>query len=155
MPKRGRSTVRDLRRDNRSMLLSSLYFGQSCSRHDLCGTTGLSPASVSNVVRELIDEGIVAEAGSADSDGGRPRVLLQINADHGYVIGVDVGDVECGRWRRGGVGGLDIGSLGRSKAREKGEAGDPCECSDAPCHFESALGVRMKPARAGAGDSST
>src|SRR5580704_11248088 len=92
MLKRRRSTVRDLHRDNRSVLLSSLYFDQSCSRHDLCETTGLSPASVSNVVRELIHEGIVAEAGSADSEGGRPRVLLQINADYGYVIGVDVGE---------------------------------------------------------------
>jgi predicted NBD/HSP70 family sugar kinase len=92
MLKRRRSTVRDLRRDNRAVLLSSLFFDQPCSRHDLCEATGLSPASVSNVVRELIHEGIVAEAGSADSDGGRPRVLLQINADYGYVIGVDVGE---------------------------------------------------------------
>ncbi len=92
MLERKRSTVRDLRRDNRSVLLSSLYFDQPRSRHDLSEATGLSPASVSNVVRELIDEGIVAEAGSVDSDGGRPRVLLQINADYGYVIGVDVGE---------------------------------------------------------------
>src|ERR1035438_9890487 len=89
---RKRSTVRDLRRDNRSVLLSSLYFDQPRSRHDLSEATGLSPASVSNVVRELIDEGIVAEAGSVDSDGGRPRILLQINPDYGYVIGVDVGE---------------------------------------------------------------
>jgi predicted NBD/HSP70 family sugar kinase len=92
MLERRRSTVRDLRRDNRSVLLSSLYFDQPRSRHDLSEATGLSPASVSNVVRELIDEGIVAEAGSVDSDGGRPRVLLQINPDYGYVIGVDVGE---------------------------------------------------------------
>jgi predicted NBD/HSP70 family sugar kinase len=92
MLERRRSTVRDLRRDNRSVLLSSLYFDQPRSRHDLSDATGLSAASVSNVVRELIDEGIVAEAGSVDSDGGRPRVLLQINPDYGYVIGVDVGE---------------------------------------------------------------
>ncbi len=91
MLQRRRSTVRDVRRDNRSVLLSSLYFDRSCCRHDLCRATGLSPASVSNVVRELIGEGVVAEAGSANSEGGRPRVLLQINADYGYVIGVDVG----------------------------------------------------------------
>jgi predicted NBD/HSP70 family sugar kinase len=89
---RRRWTVRDLRRDNRSVLLSSLFFGQPCSRQDLSEATGLSPASVSNVIRELIGEGIVTEAGSVDSDGGRPRVLLQINADYGYVIGVDVGE---------------------------------------------------------------
>jgi predicted NBD/HSP70 family sugar kinase len=92
MLERKRSTVRDLRRDNRSVLLSSLYFDQPRSRHDLSQSTGLSPASVSNVVRELIGEGIVAEAGSVDSEGGRPRVLLQVNPDYGYVIGVDVGE---------------------------------------------------------------
>jgi predicted NBD/HSP70 family sugar kinase len=89
---RRRWTVRDLRRDNRSVLLWSLYFGQQCSRQDLSEATGLSPASVSNVIRELIREGIVLEAGSVDSDGGRPRVLLEINSDYGYVIGVDVGE---------------------------------------------------------------
>src|SRR3984893_3472637 len=93
MPERRRWTVRDLRRDNRSVLLSSLFFDQPCSRQELSEETGLSPASVSNVVRELIDDGIVVEAGSVDSDGGRPRVLLQVNPDYGYVIGVDVGEI--------------------------------------------------------------
>src|SRR5918999_2394644 len=89
---RKRGTVRDLRRDNRSVLLWSLYFDQPMSRQDLSQATGLSPASVSNVTRELISEGIVVEAGSVDSDGGRPRVLLRFNPDHCYVIGVDVGE---------------------------------------------------------------
>jgi predicted NBD/HSP70 family sugar kinase len=39
-----------------------------------------------------MDEGIVIEAGSVDSDGGRPRVLLRVNPDYGYVVGVDVGE---------------------------------------------------------------
>jgi predicted NBD/HSP70 family sugar kinase len=93
MRERRRWTVRDLRRDNRSVLLSSLFFDQPRSRPELSEATGLSPASVSNVVRELIGEGLVVEAGSVDSDGGRPRVLLQINPDYGYVIGVDVGEI--------------------------------------------------------------
>jgi predicted NBD/HSP70 family sugar kinase len=110
MLERRRSTVRDLRRDNRSVLLSALYFGQPCSRHDLSEATGLSAASVSNVVRELIDEGIAAEAGSVDSDGGRPRVLLQVNPDYGYVIGVDVGET------RVHVGLFDLMMTERAKA---------------------------------------
>jgi predicted NBD/HSP70 family sugar kinase len=89
---RKRGTVRDLRRDNRSVLLWSLYFDRPRSRQDLSETTGLSPASVSNVIRELIDEGIVVEAGLVESDGGRPRVLLEINTEYGHVIGVDVGE---------------------------------------------------------------
>jgi predicted NBD/HSP70 family sugar kinase len=89
---RKRSTVRDLRRDNRSVLLWSLFFGQPCSRQDLGWATGLSTGSVSNVVRELIGDGIVTEAGSVDSDGGRPRALLRMDAEYGRVIGVDVGE---------------------------------------------------------------
>lgn len=92
MMERRRGTVRDLRRDNRSVLLWSLYFDQPRSRQDLSRATGLSPASVSNVVRELIDEGIVIEAGLVDSDGGRPRVLLEMNPEYGHVVGVDVGE---------------------------------------------------------------
>jgi predicted NBD/HSP70 family sugar kinase len=92
MVERTRSTVRDLRRDNRSVLLWSLFFDQPCSRQGLSDATGLSTASVSNVTRELISEGIVAEAGSVDSDGGRPRVLLRMNPDYGYVVGIDVGE---------------------------------------------------------------
>jgi predicted NBD/HSP70 family sugar kinase len=89
---RRRGTVRDLRRENRAAVLWSLYFSRPGSRQDLSAATGLSPASVTNVVRELIEDGIVTEAGSEDSDGGRPRVLLDINPDYGYVIGVDIGE---------------------------------------------------------------
>jgi predicted NBD/HSP70 family sugar kinase len=89
---RRRGTVRDLRRENRAAVLWSLYFSRPGSRQDLSAATGLSPASVTNVVRELLEAGIVTEAGSEDSDGGRPRVLLDINPDYGYVIGVDIGE---------------------------------------------------------------
>ena len=92
MRERRRWTVHDLRRDNRSVLLASLFFAHARSRQELSRATGLSPASVSNVVRDLIDDGIVVEAGSVDSDGGRPRMLLEVNPDHGYVVGVDVGE---------------------------------------------------------------
>lgn len=89
-PRRG--TVLDLRRENRAVVLWSLYFSRPASRQDLSAATGLSVASVTCVVRGLLDEGIITEAGSEDSDGGRPRVLLDINPDYGYVIGVDIGE---------------------------------------------------------------
>ncbi|MDX6740505.1 ROK family transcriptional regulator [Actinocorallia sp. A-T 12471] len=92
MAERKRGTVRDLRRDNRSVLLRALYFGDPRSRQELSAETGLSPASVSNVVRDLMNEGIAVEVGSVDSDGGRPRVLLRVNPAYGHVIGVDVGE---------------------------------------------------------------
>jgi predicted NBD/HSP70 family sugar kinase/biotin operon repressor len=92
MRERRRWTVHDLRRDNRSALLSSLFFEEPRSRQQLSEATGLSPASVSNVVRDLIDEGIVVEADSVGSNGGRPRALLQVSPDYGYIVGVDVSE---------------------------------------------------------------
>ncbi|HEX4831052.1 MAG TPA: ROK family protein [Trebonia sp.] len=99
--------MRDLRRDNRAAVLWSLYLSQSAparpqfaqsllyqerSRQDLSVATGLSAASVTNVIRELLDERIVIETGLAESDGGRPRAMLGMNPGYGYVIGVDVGE---------------------------------------------------------------
>lgn len=87
-----RTTVRDLRRHNRSALLSRLFFDGPLSRHELSSLTGLSAATVSNVTGELIEERIVVEAGLIDSDGGRPRVLLRVDPHYGHVVGVDVGE---------------------------------------------------------------
>jgi predicted NBD/HSP70 family sugar kinase len=87
-----RGTVLDLRRGNRSALLRALYFDAPTSRQELGAATGLSAASVSNVVSELIDVGLVVEAGIVNSDGGRPRTLIEINRDYGRVIGIDLGE---------------------------------------------------------------
>ncbi|WP_327288157.1 ROK family transcriptional regulator [Streptomyces sp. NBC_01198] len=92
MAERGKRTVRDLRRGNRASLLRHLYFEGPLSRQELGRDTGLSAGSISNVVGELIADGMVEEAGAVESDGGRPRILLQVAPGYGYVVGVDVGE---------------------------------------------------------------
>ncbi|MBM9507000.1 ROK family transcriptional regulator [Actinacidiphila acididurans] len=92
MAERGKRTVRDLRRGNRASLLRHLYFEGPLSRQELGRDTGLSAGSISNVVGELIADGMVEEAGAVESDGGRPRTLLQVAPGYGYVVGVDVGE---------------------------------------------------------------
>ncbi|MFD3699155.1 ROK family protein [Streptomyces sp. NPDC058646] len=90
----GRSgrTVRDLRRGNRSAVLQRLYFGGPMSRQELGPVTGLSSGSVSNVVGELVADGLLEEAGVVDSDGGRPRTLLRVTPGSAHMFGVDVGE---------------------------------------------------------------
>jgi len=85
-------TVRDLRRANRTAVLQRLYFDGPLSRFELGPATGLSSGSVSNVVADLVADGLVEEAGSVDSDGGRPRTLLRVAPASGHMIGVDVGE---------------------------------------------------------------
>ncbi|MGW7378189.1 ROK family protein [Streptomyces sp. NPDC054794] len=92
MAGRNGRTVRDLRRGNRMAVLQRLYFDGPLSRFELGPATGLSSGSVSNVVADLIADGLVEEAGSVDSDGGRPRTLLRVAPHSGHMIGVDVGE---------------------------------------------------------------
>ncbi|MEU4570399.1 ROK family transcriptional regulator [Micromonospora sp. NPDC023956] len=87
-----RATVRDIRRRNRAVLLSSIYFDGPLSQQELVRGTGLSGGTVSNLVGEMSEEGLIEEAGSADSDGGRPRTLLRVRPTYGYLVGVDVGE---------------------------------------------------------------
>ncbi|MBX7548507.1 ROK family transcriptional regulator [Streptomyces sp. tea 10] len=92
MAGRNGRTVRDLRRGNRTAVLQKLYFDGPLSRFELGPATGLSSGSVSNVVADLVADGLVEEAGSVDSDGGRPRTLLRVSPRSGQMIGVDVGE---------------------------------------------------------------
>lgn len=94
MAQRGKQTVRDLRRGNRSALLRHLYLEGPLSRQELGSATGLSGASVSNVVGELLADRLVEECGSVESGGGRPRILLRVTADLVHLIGVDVGETQ-------------------------------------------------------------
>ena len=86
------TTVRDLRRSNRSRALWRVFLDGPLTRQEIGADAGLSPATVSNLVADLLAEGVIAEVGLEDSNGGRPRGLLQANPEYGYVIGVDVGE---------------------------------------------------------------
>lgn len=88
----GAQTTRDLRRRSRASLLSRIYLGQAVSRPELARSAGMSSAAVSNVVSDLIADGLVAEAGSVDSNGGRPRTMLAARPGFGYAVGVDIGE---------------------------------------------------------------
>ena len=92
MPRTRTTTVRDLRKSNRSRALWQVFLNGPLTRQEVGDLSGLSTATVSNLVAALEAEGVVAEVGLEDSNGGRPRGLLQVNPGYGYVIGVDVGE---------------------------------------------------------------
>ncbi|MFE0463860.1 ROK family protein [Kitasatospora sp. NPDC058965] len=85
-------TVRDLRRGNRAVLLRRLWFHGPLARQDLIQSTRLSPGAVSTVTGELIEDGLLVEAGTLGSEGGRPKVLLKVDPGARQVIGVEIGE---------------------------------------------------------------
>ncbi len=84
--------MRDLREVNRGAVLRPLFLQGPLNRVALGRLTGLSSGSVTNVTAALLDEGLITEVGLEESDGGRPRVLLQVNPEFGAVIGVELGE---------------------------------------------------------------
>lgn len=82
----------DLRSVNRQTVLRRLYFDGPMSRLEISQHSRLSPATITNVVNDLLKEDIVIETGLVESEGGRPRTILAVNPQHGYFIGVDLGE---------------------------------------------------------------
>ncbi|MFB6837938.1 ROK family protein [Streptomyces sp. NPDC056361] len=86
-------TSQDIRRLNRFEVLRRFYAGTGAmSRQDLAAATGLSFATVANLTAELLEAGVLVEAGHEDSSGGRPRARLAVNAERGALIGIDIAE---------------------------------------------------------------
>ena len=71
---------------SRSAILDVIRAAGTISRVELTHSTGLTAATISTVVRRLIDEGLVVEAGRAESTGGKPRMLLRLDPAARYAV---------------------------------------------------------------------
>lgn len=76
---------------SQALIVDLIRSAGSISRTELTQATGLTQPSVSNIVRRLIESGLVRETGRAASQGGKPRTLLEINASARYGIGIQLG----------------------------------------------------------------
>ncbi|HTJ36672.1 MAG TPA: ROK family transcriptional regulator [Dactylosporangium sp.] len=91
-----KASVKDVRRRNRALILRQVWLGGPTSRSEVGAATGLSPATVTNLMNELLAEGTVREEGFLDSEGGRRRAIVRIAHDAGLVVGADVGETQIG-----------------------------------------------------------
>ena len=62
------------------------------SRADISRATGLTPATVSDLVGELVGEGLVSELGFGPSAGGKPPTLVGLKASARSVVAIDLSD---------------------------------------------------------------
>jgi predicted NBD/HSP70 family sugar kinase len=80
------------------------------SRIELAEKTGLTQATMSNVVRQLLDDELVVETGRRESTGGKRRVLLDINPLARFAVGVQLGR-ESITYIATNLGGAIVGRL--------------------------------------------
>lgn len=88
---RGKLLQEDTRRHHRSLLLQQLFREGPASRADLARTSGLTRVTVSDLVGELVADGLVEELGApAESRVGKPPTLVGLAADSTHLIGIDL-----------------------------------------------------------------
>jgi predicted NBD/HSP70 family sugar kinase len=59
---------------------------------ELAARSGLTEASVSRIVKQLLADGVVAETGHGVSTGGKRPTLLELNASSRHAVGLFLGD---------------------------------------------------------------
>lgn len=82
---------------NRRLILNLLRREGPRSRADIATVIGLSPAAVTFVVADLLEEGIVVEGQAVPGPAGRRPIPVEINYQHALAVGFKlmVDSVEC------------------------------------------------------------
>ena len=86
----------DVRATHRSMVLQHLFHSGPGSRADLARSTGLTRVTVSDLVGELLTEGLVAELGQESEEGkvGKRGTLVGLRTNAFQIVAVDLRDDE-------------------------------------------------------------
>ena len=80
-------TIRDI---NRQIVLNYVREKEPISRAAIARETALQRSTISEIVEELTDDGLVEEIGEGKSTGGRRPTLLRLRAVGAIAIGVNI-----------------------------------------------------------------
>jgi N-acetylglucosamine repressor len=79
---------------NRNLVLRTIFGHDSISRAEIARVTRLTPTTVSEIVSDLLDQGLVSEIGVGQSQGGKNPILLSLIDDSRWLIGLDLAQNE-------------------------------------------------------------
>lgn len=80
--------IRDI---NNNIVLETIIENSPISRAKLSKELGLTKATISSIVKDLLEQELIIEVGSGPSDVGRKPILLEFNEKAGYSICIDLG----------------------------------------------------------------
>ena len=78
-----------LRNQNVQRVVEALTTDGACTQAELARGTGLSSATVSNIVRTMVDRGLVTTSPTTSS--GRRAVLVRLEGRGAVLVGIDIG----------------------------------------------------------------
>lgn len=94
---KGGTNLRRVGDYNRQLVLETIRLNRVVSRVQIARQTGLTPQTITNIVRKLMDEELVQETDGLDGKGtsrertvGKPRVGLGLNTTARHAFGVHI-----------------------------------------------------------------
>ena len=85
-----KATRQQTKEHNRNLVLKTIFEHASISRAQIARITSLTRTTVSEIVADLIAEGLVNEIGVGSSIGGKSPILISLNENARYLIGLDL-----------------------------------------------------------------
>jgi predicted NBD/HSP70 family sugar kinase len=91
-----KATRQQTKEHNRNLVLRTIFDADSfsgadsISRAEIARVTELTKTTVSDIVADLLAEGLVSEVGVGESLGGKSPILLSLVSDSRYLIGLDL-----------------------------------------------------------------
>jgi glucokinase-like ROK family protein len=89
-----KATRQHTKTHNSRLLLKTIYQQGPVSRADIARETHLTRTTVSDIVAEFMNDGLIEEVGYGPSVGGKPPILLSVVDNARCLIGVDLADSE-------------------------------------------------------------
>lgn len=89
-----KATHQQTKQFNQRLVLKTIYDQGQISRADVARLTKLTRVTVSEIVADLLNSGLVAEVGRSPSAGGKAPILLSVVDDAYHLIGLDLANDE-------------------------------------------------------------
>ncbi|PUU89384.1 MULTISPECIES: ROK family transcriptional regulator [Halanaerobium] len=86
-----KGSFKNMKKQNQKNILTLIKNEEGISRAQIADKLDVSRATVTNIVRELIKLKLVRESKMGKSRGGRRPMLLKLNSEGAYVIGIEWG----------------------------------------------------------------
>lgn len=80
-----------IRAQHSRLLLNLLWREREISRAELARRTSLSRSTVSAIISDLLDTGLVAETRAGVSSGGRRPIILEFQDRSSFIVGIELG----------------------------------------------------------------
>lgn len=85
-----RGSFKLMKQLNIAMVLDVIKSKGPISRSEIAELTKLTPATISNISKDLLNIDFIRESSLGESTGGRPPVMLELNPDAAFVIGINL-----------------------------------------------------------------